>query len=982
MTAGIVGSFATKLVTSGLARVGDMTLQKYFRLRKVDAAIRNVTAQDPDIQSAMSDFEIVIGTHYGEFTQPLEAFFRELERTGLITALAEQGLLRTENKGLQKAFIELHRSFFPTENGNAEELFRRMTVAFGASLDALMKDRNLASLLRLTTKDTHARLKEVDSKLDVLLQGKRRLDANEMDTSFLRICKGLTPLFKEIRIETNRGPRKIDIAKIYIPSKLRQRRGKKVPAEVAVSARRHAPDSTSRELQSYSYQDFKTGFRRAVVLGDPGGGKSTLCQFLCCDFAKQCTFQLSHPEDQNYAPTTEKIPLRVVLRSFERARLTEPQLTLFDFIVRDLRNVVSGDDDNLKDAVYHALAFGRAVLAFDGLDEILDASRRREFVDDVTAFCDQFPLCPVLVTSRIVGYEAAPLPADFEELVLDKFDDGEINAYLIKFLRVVNAVSKEEAEVGATSFIEQTERNARDLRQNPLLLGLMAFLFAAKGDVPSNRPEIYRECAILMFEKWDQNRGIRAHIPVGFDLLHLFSMIAAKIYGNADLEEGVDRKWLEQRTFEYFIESFENRAKALDAAQRVTEFLTGRSWVMSEFGTDVYRFTHRTFLEYFFARYLDEEFETVAELWNAIRPKVAANQWNVIAHLALQLKTYRNVKRTGFAIDEIQRALPSLGSSTGSSPFVRFIAQSLEYLPGPEQRIKQLVSDIVAKALEIPFNDRASAVSAIGESCACCLERREFARITIANTLVRIITQGEPGAELALALVAISGPANAPWYFTPKPVTVLPPDVVRRVLDGLKQFAWQRALTDPKWAYTYWTAFEEKFEELFAIHHFEMFASNLGVPLLQTYIDPLIVLPYRAYDPHSLPSENRADLEALRVIGNRTYTDEQLFPRTAWSSIVDTRFPDDLWISILDRFKKDELLFRGVVLCLFVLMHRRLEENSPHKSVSRRNGARMSGETRDRIRAMFGTISARRRGALEFFHKWLESPARDVKRRS
>ena len=90
----------------------------------------------------------------------------------------------------------------------------------------------------------------------------------------------------------------------------------------------------------------------------------------------------------------------------------------------------------------------------------------------------------------------------------------------------------------------QTSTNAQDLRQNPLLLGLMAWPFYMKGDVPTNRPEIYRECAILMFERWDQRRGIEARIPSDFDMLHLFTRLAAKIYGNSDLEDGVDSTWL------------------------------------------------------------------------------------------------------------------------------------------------------------------------------------------------------------------------------------------------------------------------------------------------------------------------------------------------------------------------------------------------------------------------------------------------------
>ena len=73
------------------------------------------------------------------------------------------------------------------------------------------------------------------------------------------------------------------------------------------------------------------------------------------------------------------------------------------------------------------------------------------------------------------------------------------------------------------------------------MLGLMVYLFIYRGDVPSNRPEIYKECATLMFEKWDQRREIIFNIPVDFDLLDLFSYLASKIFGSADTEDGVSR---------------------------------------------------------------------------------------------------------------------------------------------------------------------------------------------------------------------------------------------------------------------------------------------------------------------------------------------------------------------------------------------------------------------------------------------------------
>jgi predicted NACHT family NTPase len=55
------------------------------------------------------------------------------------------------------------------------------------------------------------------------------------------------------------------------------------------------------------------------------------------------------------------------------------------------------------------LLTGRAVVIFDGLDELLDTSRRADVTTRVERFCAEYPLAPVLVISRQVGYDQARL---------------------------------------------------------------------------------------------------------------------------------------------------------------------------------------------------------------------------------------------------------------------------------------------------------------------------------------------------------------------------------------------------------------------------------------------------------------------------------------------------------------------------------------------------------------------------------------------
>ena len=67
----------------------------------------------------------------------------------------------------------------------------------------------------------------------------------------------------------------------------------------------------------------------------------------------------------------QKFPIRVILRQYEKARTFEAQLTIYEYILRDWANYINASPDELRLALNHLISTGMAVLAFDGLDEIL-----------------------------------------------------------------------------------------------------------------------------------------------------------------------------------------------------------------------------------------------------------------------------------------------------------------------------------------------------------------------------------------------------------------------------------------------------------------------------------------------------------------------------------------------------------------------------------------------------------------------------------
>jgi len=433
-------------------------------------------------------------------------------------------------------------------------------------------------------------------------------------------------------------------------------------------------------------------FHRAVILGDPGGGKSTLSLKLTFDIARSC-----------FPASSARIPFLVVLRDYTK-EFEAGKATMLQYLENICKSPYNLEPEN--GFVEYALSSGRAFIIFDGLDELIDTSLRRKVVDLVESFAYKYPMTPMLVTTRKVGYEEAPLDHTlFNPVQLAQLDDVKVRTYADKWFSLDNTIERNRREELSRSFFRDS-RFVADLTRNPLMLSLMCGIYASENYIPANRPDVYKKCAELLFDKWDKQRGIVTPLPFDAHVKHAVNALAYSIYSHPDKQAGLTRDHLVRFVKEFLLaKRFEDEDEAETAASQFVDFCTGRAWVLSNVGSDtaqeLYGFTHRTFLEYFAANQLVRLNPTADQLFEKLKEKIAHAEWDVVSQLALQIIG----NNTENGIDEfLEKTLTAASLSRRreeKTNLVSFAARSLSFAVPRPQLLRDICHASVDLALEI-----------------------------------------------------------------------------------------------------------------------------------------------------------------------------------------------------------------------------------------------------------------------------------------
>lgn len=240
----------------------------------------------------------------------------------------------------------------------------------------------------------------------------------------------------------------------------------------------------------------------AVLLGDPGTGKSTLLKFVALLHAGGATLD-------GFEPPKSILPIFVSLREYAQALRATADLSLLKYLEQHARSTLNVDRAHAAH-FESALLLGEAFFLLDGLDEVGRDEARNRIAKQIRAFQAQYPAARIWLTCRVYGYtKSIALPKEhFVHVRVGRLEQAQIDDFVRRWHEIQEPTNTPERDRLTRSLQDAITRtpSVGRLATNPLLLTLMAFIHQGLRKLPQDRGELYEKCVEMLLKTWQEAR--------------------------------------------------------------------------------------------------------------------------------------------------------------------------------------------------------------------------------------------------------------------------------------------------------------------------------------------------------------------------------------------------------------------------------------------------------------------------------------------
>lgn len=378
-----------------------------------------------------------------------------------------------------------------------------------------------------------------------------------------------------------------------------------------------------------------------VILGDPGSGKSTLTSFLALAGINKALQARCDAHEDN------RLTVVITLRRYADELKHRRNLPMLDYILE-----VAQADFNMiglhGDFFNYYIESGQAILLFDGLDELPSKEFKSLIRQRIDSFAESFPVNTVIVTSRLVGYEAeSRFDNSYGHYRVAKLKVSEIERFINDWYaaRIDDVVEKNRNAADLVKIIKHPDSDSiRELARNPLLLTIVALVHRIDAVLPDQRVVLYQKCTETLLNTWYKAKRQDEEAAKGrIERRNRIRVEAIAYWMHRRSLKGKGRSVAPRAELIEFLTKHISEHESLrpqdelaeDQAEIFVDFIKNSAGLLIEAGDGLYSFIHLTFQEYLCATHLAAFGETggTASIWKELRGDLQNPRWREVVRL-------------------------------------------------------------------------------------------------------------------------------------------------------------------------------------------------------------------------------------------------------------------------------------------------------------------------------------------------------------
>ncbi len=345
------------------------------------------------------------------------------------------------------------------------------------------------------------------------------------------------------------------------------------------------------------------------IVGGAGYGKSLFLKKLCVS-------------PQLLSGFTEE-PLLIIRGEIKRlVRNDGTRRTMQEFLVESfIHNSLCDSREINPNFITECLQKGRCMLLLDALDEV--SNEHREVLHDliISQFTNIYPGNKVCITSRERGFIPRKNITCF---YIRPVTPQDIEEYVSRFI----AINKFDRQLRKGFVAEATELVNKKFVKGFLTLSLLLAIYHKEGRLPNNKLQLYEKCFEYMANQREKekDRIFNSKTEQNYDWENLDKFLTDETFielakygtpNNKDISERSIKKLM----LNMYRGEFSSSTACKLGIEEFLQFCADRTevFIQSQNSNSDYRFYHRSFYEYFYAKYIEANAKSEEEAYEMLR---------------------------------------------------------------------------------------------------------------------------------------------------------------------------------------------------------------------------------------------------------------------------------------------------------------------------------------------------------------------------